>query len=108
MNPYKLTGTPEGDQLCNGRGSLASAAALTMAALTPNYDPPTAAAEATLGQLSCELTCLAELLNKGTDLDSEFLTTWVRGMAQRADVAVELAARVRRANSSHVEAEAAQ
>jgi hypothetical protein len=105
MNPYKLTGNREGDHLCHGTASMASPAALTMAAISPEYGSPAHAAEAALDQLSSELMCLAELLSGGTDLNSEFIVSWVRGMASRADVAVELSSRVRAANRASLPAE---
>jgi len=95
MSDFTVTGQRGVDHVFHGMTGQASAAALITAALTSECVAPNEAAEAALTQLSHELTCLGDVIRGGTDLEPEILTTWVQGMARRAEVAAELSSRMR-------------
>jgi hypothetical protein len=100
MNPFKLTGILEVDRVIHDKDKDASPAALFMLALANGRGKPTELATEALRQLSVELLVLADGFAGGqlADLQPDILQRHIHGLADRAQVAAEVAERIEAAN----------
>ena len=95
-----LRSVGDADYVMHGAENVASLPALICAAIHGNADAPARLAENALGQLSNDLTMLAEVFDGGTDLVPSIIQQHILSLAARAGAAAELSSRINEANKS--------